>query len=82
VWDNPTHNRKDEMTISNNKKFKIKYTKLNGEEVERNAKFILGKCGEYISKAGNKLFTYFDVDQSNHMGGDQYRSARNKWEIK
>ena len=46
--------------------FIIKYTKLNGEEVERKAKFILGKCGEYISKAGNKLFTYFDVDQSNH----------------
>ena len=62
--------------------FKIKYTKLNGEKVERNAKFILGKCGEYISKAGNKLFTYFDVDQSNNMGGDQYRMAKNKWEIK
>ena len=29
-----------------------------------------------------KLFTYFDVDQSNHMGGDQYRSARDSWEIK
>ena len=35
-----------------------------------------------VSKAGNKLFTYFDVDQSNHMGGDQYRSARDSWEIK
>ena len=71
-----THNMKDGET------FIITYTKLNGEEVTRNAKFILGKCGEYISKAGNKLFTYFDVDQSNHMGGDQYRSARDSWEIK
>ena len=56
------------MTIKNiynmkdNQTFIISYTKKNGEEVERNAKFILGKCGEYISKAGNKLFTYFDVD--------------------
>ena len=62
--------------------FVIKYTKKDGEEVTRNAKFIDGKCGQWISKLGNKLFTYFDVDQSNHMGGDQYRSARNKWEIK
>jgi len=70
------HNMKDGQT------FTITYTKKDGETVTRNAKFILGKCGEYISKAGNKLFTYFDVDQSNHMGGDQYRSARDSWEIK
>ena len=62
--------------------FIISYTKKNGEEVTRNAKFILGKCGEWISKTGNKLFTYFDVDQSNHMGGDQYRMVKNNWEIK
>ena len=71
-----THNMEDGQT------FIIKYTKLNGEEVERKAKFILGKCGEYISKQGNKLFTYFDIDQSSAMGGDQYRSARDTWEIK
>ena len=73
---NNKYNMKDGQT------FIIKYTKLNGEEVERKAKFILGKCGEYISKAWHKLFTYFDVEQSNHMGGDQYRSARDTWEIK
>ena len=39
--------------------FIIKYTKLDGEEVTRNGKFILGKCGEWVSKAGHKLFTYF-----------------------
>ena len=71
-----TYNMEDGQT------FIIKYTKKDGEEVTRNAKFIDGKCGQWISKLGNKLFTYFDVDQSNHMGGDQYRSARNKWEIK
>ena len=62
--------------------FIITYTKKDGEEVTRNGKFIVGKCGEGISKAGNKLFTYFDVDQSNHMGGDQYRMAKDNWEIK
>ena len=73
---NNKYNMKDGQT------FIIKYTKLNGEEVTRNGKFILGKCGEYISKAGNKLFTYFDVDQSSAMGGDRYSSARDTWEIK
>jgi len=71
-----THNMKDNET------FIITYTKKNGEEVTRNGKFIIGKCGECISKAGNKLFTYFDVDQSNNMGGDQYRMAKDNWEIK
>jgi len=71
-----THNMKDGET------FIITYTKKDGEEVTRNGKFISGKCGEWISKAGNKLFTYFDVDQSNNMGGDQYRMAKNNWEIK
>ena len=76
------------MTIKNiynmedNQTFIISYTKKNGEEVTRNAKFIDGKCGQWISKLGHKLFTYFDVDQSNHMGGDQYRSARDSWVIK
>ena len=76
------------MTIKNiynmkdNQTFIIKYTKLNGEEVVRNGKFIIGKCGEWVSKTGHKLFTYFDVDQSNAMGGDRYRSARDSWEIK
>ena len=62
--------------------FIITYTKKDGEEDTRNGKFIIGKCGEWISKAGNKLFTYFDVDQSNNMGGDQYRMAKDNWEIK
>jgi len=73
---NNKYNMKDNQT------FIITYTKKNGEQVTRNAKFIIGKCGEWISKTGNKLFTYFDVDQSNNMGGDQYRMAKDNWEIK
>ena len=68
--------------MEDNQTFIISYTKKNGEEVKRNAKFIVGKCWEWVSKAGNKLFTYFDVDQSNAMGGDQYRMAKDNWEIK
>ena len=73
---NNKYNMKDGQT------FIITYTKKDGEKVTRNGKFILGKCGEWISKAGENLFTYFDVDQSNRMGGDQYRMAKNNWEIK
>ena len=65
--------------MKDNQTFIISYTKKNGEEVTRNAKFIDGKCGQWISKLGEKLFTYFDVDQSNAMGGDQYRMAKNNW---
>ena len=71
-----TYNMKDGET------FIISYTKKDGEEVTRNGKVILGKCGEWVSKQGNKLFTYFDVDQSNNMGGDQYRMAKDNGEIK
>ena len=73
---NNKYNMKDGQT------FIISYTKKDGEKVTRNGKFILGKCGEWVSKAGNKLFTYFDIDQSSAMGGDRYRSARDSWEIK
>ena len=62
--------------------FIITYTKKDGEEVTRNAKFIEGKTGQWISKLGEKLFTYFDVDKSNAMGGDQYRMAKNNLDIK
>ena len=72
----------NKYNMEDNQTFIISYTKKNGEEVTRNAKFIVGKCGEWVSKAGNKLFTYFDIDQSNNMGGDQYRMAKDNWEIK
>ena len=68
--------------MKDNQTFIIKYTKKNGEQVERQARHIENKCGQWISKLGEKLYTYFDVDQSNNMGGDQYRMAKNNWEIK
>ena len=46
---NNKYNMKDGQT------FIISYTKKDGEKVTRNGKFILGKCGEWVSKAGNKL---------------------------
>ena len=73
---------KNIYNMKDNQTFIISYTKKNGEQVTRNAKFIEGKTGQWISKLGEKLFTYFDVDQSNAMGGDQYRMAKNNWEIK
>ena len=72
----------NKYNMKDNDTFILTYTKKDGEEGTRHGKFILGKCGEWISKAGNKLFTYFDVDQSSAMGGDRYRSARDNWEIK
>ena len=72
----------NKYNMTDGQTFVITYTKKDGEEVTRNGKFIIGKCEEWISKAGNKLFTYFDVDQSSAMGGDRYRSARDNWEIK
>ena len=69
--------------MTNNDTFRITYfAKKHGKHITRNAKHIEGKCGQWISKLGEKLFTYFDVDQSNNMGGDQYRMAKNNWEIK
>ncbi len=64
MWDNPTHNRKDEMTISNNKKFKIKYTKQDGEEVRR-----FGILTNWCRGLGNRakdyrpLLHYYDLDK-------------------
>ena len=72
----------NKYNMTDGQEFVITYTKKDGEEVTRNGKFIIGKCGEWISKAGDKLFTYFDVDKSNAMGGDQYRMAKNNWENK
>ena len=72
----------NKYNMTDGQEFVITYTKKDGEEVTRNGKFIIGKCGEWISKAGDKLFTYFDVDKSYAMGGDQFSMAKNNWEIK
>ena len=60
--------------MKDNQTFIISLTQKKMEkQVTRQAKFIEGKTGQWISKLGEKLFTYFDVDQSNAMGGDQYQ---------
>jgi hypothetical protein len=73
VWDNPTHNRKDSMQL--NQKFKIKYIKLNGEEVRRFG-IITDECrGLGKRKSDQQPFLhYYDLDKKG------YRYATN-WEI-
>ena len=75
VWDNPIHNRKDEMTIKTNQKFKIKYTKQDGEEVRRFG-IITDECrGLGNRQKDNRPFLhYYDLDKKG------YRYATN-WEI-
>ena len=51
--------------MKDNQTFIISYTKKNGEEVTRNAKFIDGKCGQWISKLGEKLLhTLMQINQT------------------
>mgnify|MGYP003708013207 FL=1 len=73
MWDNPTHNRKDEMTL--NQRFKIKYTKQDGEEVRR-VGIITEECrGMGNRQKDNRPFLhYYDLDKKG------YRYATN-WEI-
>ena len=73
MWDNPTHNRKGEMTL--NQRFKIKYTKQDGEEVRR-VGIITEECrGMGNRQKDNRPFLhYYDLDKKG------YRYATN-WEI-
>ena len=73
MWDNPTHNRKDVWTL--NQRFKIKYTKQDGEEVRR-VGIITEECrGMGNRKKDNQPFLhYYDLDKKG------YRYATN-WEI-
>mgnify|MGYP003652499680 FL=1 len=66
---------RNDMTIESNKKFKIKYTKQNGEEVRRFG-IITDKCrglGKRI-KDLKPFLHYYDLDKKG------YRYATN-WEI-
>jgi dihydropteroate synthase len=74
VWDNPTYNRKEYM-IESNKKFKIKYTKNDGEEVRRFG-ILTDNCRGFGKRAkDNRPFLhYYDLDKKG------YRYATN-WEI-
>ena len=69
------NNERNNMTIESNKKFKIKYTKQDGEEVRRFG-IIKDECrGEGKRVKDNRPFLhYFDLDKKG------YRYATN-WEI-
>jgi|TARA_R100001230_G_C5539821_1_gene70915 hypothetical protein len=74
VWDNPTYNRKEYM-IERFIKFKIKYTKNDGEEVRRFG-ILTDNCRGFGNRAkDNRPFLhYYDLDKKG------YRYATN-WEI-
>jgi len=58
------------MKLETNETFKITYyAKKYGKTVTRNAKWT-ELCREWISKTGDKLFTYYDLDNSG------YRTAK------
>jgi len=40
------------------------------------------KCREWVSNSGVKLLTYFDLDATQQVGTDQYRTASKEWHIK
>ena len=40
------------------------------------------KCKEWVSNSGVKLLTYLDLDQTERLGTDQYRTASKDWHIK
>ena len=67
--------RKNTMTIERNQKFKIKYLKLNGEEVRRFG-IITDKCRGFGKRIKDlqPFLHYYDLDKKG------YRYATN-WEI-
>ena len=74
---NPTHRKRGKMytLVKDNQKFKIKYTKNNGEEVRRFG-IITDECRGYGNRAKDKrpFLHYYDLDKRG------YRYATN-WEI-
>ena len=72
-----THNMKDGQT------FIIKYTKLDGEKVERKAT-LDDECFEGVHKKfGYPYKKYVDLNATEEIdnGKPQYRTASIKWEI-
>ena len=49
--------------------------------IRRNMKWN-DKCKEWVSNSGVKLLTYFDLDKTEELGKDQYRTAAREWFIK
>ena len=59
-----------------NTPFKITYFAVkHGKLITRNGTWTK-KCGYFISKVGNKMITYFDMDK------DGYRTAKGSWTVR
>jgi len=54
------------MKLENNETFKITYfAKKHNKAITRNGKWT-DLCKEWVSKTGNKLFTYYDTDNNGY----------------
>jgi len=63
------------MKLENNETFKITYyAQKHDKTITRNAKWT-DLCREWVSKAGDKLLTYYDVDNNG------YRTAKGNYMI-
>jgi hypothetical protein len=63
------------MKLENNETFKITYfAKKHGKHITRSGKWT-DLCREWISKAGEKLLTYYDTDNNG------YRTAKGDYMI-
>jgi hypothetical protein len=63
------------MKLENNEIFKITYfAKKHGKHITRSGKWT-DLCREWISKAGEKLLTYYDTDNNG------YRTAKGDYMI-
>jgi len=63
------------MILETNETFKITYfAKKHERTITRNGKWT-DMCKEWVSKAGQKLFTYYDMDNNG------YRTARGNYVI-
>ena len=59
-----------------NKQFKITYySNKDKKHITRNATWTEG-CKYFISKVGNKMITYFDMDAQG------YRTAKGSWTVR
>ena len=68
--------------MKNNDTFKITYYSNSDKmTITRNGKWT-DKCREWISNKGIECLVYLDLDKTEEVGTDQYRTATNNWSIK
>ena len=68
--------------MKNNDTFKITYYSNSDKmTITRNGKWT-DKCREWISNKGIECLVYLDLDKTEELGKDQYRTASRDWWIK